>query len=129
MLSLFLAKLIGLYLILVAGAMLLNKKDISLLFGVYTKNPKAIYLTGIVDAMIGLALVLSHNIWTWDYRVVITIVGWLLLLRGAGRMLAPDAVAKSLLKFKKIGQGPILAMLVFLLLVGVYLAYMGLTLS
>lgn len=129
MLSLFLAKLIGLYLVLISGAMLLNRRDISLLFGIYTKNPKAIYMTGIVDTFAGLAIVLSHNIWAWDFRGVITFVGWMLLLRGAGRLLAPDMVAKSLTRFKKMGQGAMLVMLICVFLVGLYLAYMGFTLS
>lgn len=107
--------------------MLLNRRDISLLFGIYSKNPQAIYLTGIVDAAVGLSIVLSHNIWVWDYRVIITFVGWALLIRGIGRLLAPNMVANSLKRFQKLGEGAMLVMLVFILLVGAYLAFMGFT--
>ena len=36
-----------------------------------------IYLAGLLDADPGLALVLSHNLWAADWRVLITMFGWL----------------------------------------------------
>ena len=127
MLSLFLAKLIGIYLVLVSGTMILNKRDVALLFGIYSKNPGALYITGVVDTLIGLAIVLAHNVWVWDFRVAITLVGWMLLIRGVGRMLAPDMVMKSLGKFKRLGTGFMLSLMVVILFIGLYLAYMGFT--
>ncbi len=124
MLSIFLAKLIGIYLILVSLGMFINKKDISLLFGMYVKNPKAVYLTGLIDLFAGLAIVLSHNIWVWDYRVIITFVGWVLLFRGVGCILFPQNIAKFLKRLQKL-HAIVTGMLFVTLFVGLYLAYMG----
>jgi hypothetical protein len=49
-----------------------------------------IYLFGLIDFAGGLAIVLTHNVWVASWRVLITLLGWLLLIRGAARVLATD---------------------------------------
>ena len=122
-LSLFLAKVIGLTLILVASALVVNKKNIDLLFGLY-KHPTAVFITGILETVLGIALVLSHNIWTPDFRGIITFVGWILLLRGVGRIFFPFRVTNKLEKFRKM-ESAFTPLLIFVILIGAYLAYMG----
>jgi hypothetical protein len=43
----------------------------------------------------GLAIVLTHNVWTADWRVLITLFGWLNAIGGAVRLLAPDTVMRT----------------------------------
>ncbi len=43
----------------------------------------------------GLAIVLTHNIWTADWRVLITIFGWLNVIGGALRLFAPPFLVKA----------------------------------
>lgn len=124
-LSLFLAKVIGLVLMLVATALLLNKKNVDLLFTIYSR-PGAVFLTGILEVVLGITLILNHNVWTWDFRGVITFIGWMLLLRGLGRVFFPKQVIKWLEKFKKM-KSVLMPLLVVVFLVGAYLAYMGFT--
>ena len=50
-----------------------------------------IYLNGTVLFVTGLAIVLSHNLWTRSWPVMITLAGWVTLLGGSYRMWAPDA--------------------------------------
>ena len=38
----------------------------------------------------GLAIVLTHNVWVWGWPVIVTILGWLMMLRGAVRILVPQ---------------------------------------
>jgi len=52
-----------------------------------------------------LAIVLTHNVWVANWRVLITLIGWLMLIRGAVRILAPETImdyAKNLLRNKQI---------------------------
>ncbi len=123
--SLFLAKVIGLLLMLVACSLLINRKNIDLLFNIY-KHPEAVFLTGILETVLGIVFVLNHNVWTLDFRGIITAVGWILLVRGAGRILFPSRVTNMLEKFKKL-QSILVPLLFFVFLVGAYLAYMGFT--
>lgn len=51
-----------------------------------------IYLFGLVDFAAGLAIVLTHNVWVANRRVLIALIGWLMLVRGAVRIAAPDQI-------------------------------------
>src|SRR6185295_8531750 len=47
-----------------------------------------------------LAIVLTHNVWAGDWRILITILGWLAVIGGLFRLLAPQravAVGRTLL--------------------------------
>ena len=72
--------------------------------------------------VLGLLLVLSHNVWTTDWRVIITLVGWLTLLKGIALMLWPDRVAK--LGSSMSGTGLVIPTTIALG-VGTYLVYVG----
>lgn len=37
---------------------------------------------GYLSIFLGLASAILHNIWTWDWHVVITLIGWLALIKG-----------------------------------------------
>jgi hypothetical protein len=43
----------------------------------------------------GLAIVLAHNVWTADWRVLITLFGWLNAIGGAVRLIAPAWVMQT----------------------------------
>lgn len=51
-----------------------------------------LYLFGVLDFATGLAIVLAHNVWTANWRVLITLIGWWMLLRGTARILIPDTI-------------------------------------
>ena len=40
----------------------------------------------------GVAIVLNHNVWALEWRVIITLVGWLATLGGLMRILFPQRV-------------------------------------
>ena len=42
----------------------------------------------------GIAILIVHSVWRLDWRVLITIVGWLLTVGGAIRVLAPRFVTE-----------------------------------
>lgn len=81
--SIFLAKIVGFYLIIKLIAVWKNYDKLpSIIEGL--KNNDALRLSvGLITAILGFLIVLSHNIWTWDYRVIITIIGWLVLIKGS----------------------------------------------
>ena len=57
--------------------------------------------SGLIALVIGMVFVLAHNIWVKDWPVLITIFGWLGLLKGVSLIFAPKAMtkwSKSLLK-------------------------------
>src|ERR1700681_1263899 len=90
--SIFLAKVLGPLLLVVGGALLVNRKDLDALAQELLRSRLLLFLFGLIDLAIGLAIVLTHNVWVADWRVIITLLRLLLMVRGAIRMLIPDHV-------------------------------------
>jgi hypothetical protein len=80
--SLFLAKALGLYFSIVGAAMLVNARNIKPAIVAYMNAPAVTFLGGFMALIIGILIVLVHNIWTFDWRGVITILGWTSILKG-----------------------------------------------
>ena len=54
-----------------------------------------VYLNGTLLFVAGLAIIRAHNVWTLRWPVLITIVGWLGVVAGLGRMAAPLAAQEA----------------------------------
>jgi hypothetical protein len=83
-----------------------------------------IYLFGLLDLAAGLAIVLTHNVWTADWRVLITLIGWLSIVRGAVRILLPEQVMTFGAKMLK-HEAAITASLAVALVLGLIFMYFG----
>lgn len=121
--SIFLAKVIGLVSVISTVAVLIRYKKSLTLEEAAAKSPGVTYLTGFAILILGVLLVVSHSVWTSDWRLVITIVGWLVLLKGAGRMFFPDAVRRLIEKKRDDRRFLLGEVVVFC--VGLYLLYYG----
>ena len=90
--SLFLAKLLGPLLLVAGMGVVLNRAAYREVAEEVIETRALLYLFGIVALSAGLAIVLTHNEWVWGWPVIVTILGWLLMIRGAVRVLFPHAV-------------------------------------
>jgi hypothetical protein len=80
--STFLAKVMGLYLVIMAFVVMINKKTLFKAVKEYTQNSALLLLGGAFALILGLLVVVSHNLWVADWRVIVTIFGWLTLIKG-----------------------------------------------
>src|ERR1700674_810372 len=76
------AGLIGPTLVAVAAALLLNLGSISAVLEPLSRNPALVLIYGIFLFVAGLAIVRFHNHWVAHWSVLVTILGWLLLVGG-----------------------------------------------
>lgn len=90
--SIFLARLIGPLFLLPGIGILINPRVFRALATEVVRSVTLIYLFGLVDFAGGLAIVLTHNVWEASWRVLITVIGWALLIRGAVRIAVPDTI-------------------------------------
>jgi hypothetical protein len=90
--SIFLARLLGPLLLAVGAGVLINPKPFQTMAADVVRSVTLVYLFGLFDFAAGLAIVLTHNVWAANWRVLITVLGWLMLIRGAVRILAPEAI-------------------------------------
>ncbi len=77
-----------------------------------------IYLNGVLLFIAGLAIVKTHNIWTFNWQIIVTIVGYLGIVVGLFRMLFPQ-VQKG--KFEN--NNSILLIELLLILIGLFLTF------
>ncbi|MDJ0514103.1 MAG: hypothetical protein QNJ62_11740 [Methyloceanibacter sp.] len=90
--SIYLAKLIGPILLVVGAGLLFNKSVYREAAEDVIKSRALLYLFGATEFTAGLAIVLAHNVWAWNWSVIITLLGWLLLVRGAVRIVLPQQI-------------------------------------
>ena len=91
--SIFLAKLIGPFALALGLALVFQGTGFRAFASEFMASPALIFLSGVITLPAGLAIVLTHNVWTPDWRVVVTIVGWLAVVTGAIRMIFPQQAA------------------------------------
>lgn len=96
--TIFLAKFWG-SLFMILGAMSIGAKFLGRVIE-YTEDKTITISTGYITFLLGLATVVSHNIWVADKRVAITILGWVTLLKGIEKIGFPDRVNRKAQMFK-----------------------------
>jgi hypothetical protein len=90
--SIFLARLLGPLFLLPGIGILINPRVFRALATEVVRSVTLIYLFGLVDFAGGLAIVLNHNVWTLSWPLIVTLIGWALLIRGAVRVAVPDLI-------------------------------------
>jgi len=125
--SVFLAKVLGLYLLIMSVAMFSNMKRFKSIMN-EGNNIYFLFVTGAMAIIMGILLVVSHNIWVADYRGLITLIGWLTLIKGTVRLVFPDYALKMIKQCTQSSQAYYITDLIVFIL-GVYLTYMGFMLS
>src|SRR5688572_13508521 len=91
--SIFLAKLMGPVFLALGLALLLNGAAYQAMAKEFLASNALIFLAGLLTLTAGLAIVLTHNVWTASWRVLVTLLGWLFIVSGLIRTLAPQRAA------------------------------------
>ena len=123
--SVFLAQAFGLYFVIAGLALLLQPQAVRELIRTFSGSPANIMMGGFVSLLVGVPLVLIHNIWDGaPWQTLITIMAWLALLKGVVRIFMPDIVIRLSLG---LGRNEALTklLLVIMVLIGIYLTYIG----
>jgi len=66
----------------------------------YTEDKTITIATGYITFLLGLATVVAHNVWVWDWPVAVTILGWVTLFKGIEKIAFPLRVNKAAQLFK-----------------------------
>jgi hypothetical protein len=89
----FIARLVGPLLATIGIGLMVNPGVYRKLFEQFLAAYPFIYLSGIVLLVGGLTILNVHNVWTRDWRCLITLLGWLATIAGAFRIMAPQFFA------------------------------------
>lgn len=106
----------------VAISMLLNHRAMPAMIEQAAHQPALITLSGIATFVAGLAIVRTHNVWEFDWPVIVTVLGWLFVIGGLVRILFPTRVAAMATGFVENG-GFVIGEAIILLVLGAFLTY------
>ena len=90
--STFLAQLIGPVFVVMGVGMLICPRNYRTTAEEFLGSRALIYIAGLMALVPGLAIVLTHNVWVSDWRLIITVLGWLGVIGGVFRLLFPQQV-------------------------------------
>jgi len=121
--SVFLAKVMGIFLFLVSLGMLVHQQRYKRLMHDFLSNSSLVNFSGCVGLILGLLVLGCHNVWVSDWPVLVTIIGWIVLLQGVMRIFFPDAYSKMVKELMN-GTGYQVWSWVWLL-IGLYLVWVG----
>jgi len=96
--SIYLAKFWG-GLFMILGLLSVGAKLLGRVIG-YTEDRTVTISTGYITLLLGLITVVLHNIWVRDWKVAITILGWMTLLKGVLKIGFPGHIRKNAQMFK-----------------------------
>jgi hypothetical protein len=126
--SRYIARLMGPVMLIIGigmiGGMLTEGEAYSSLMKEFIGSRALIFITGTLALVAGLAVVNAHNLWVPDWRVIVTILGWLLIVRGVSNLVFPGTV-QTLGDRMIASHGGILAGAAVTIVLGAILSIMG----
>lgn len=121
--SIFVAQMAALLYLSIGVGMLINSDYYNQLFDQVSKDSLSMYIGGFVALIAGFTLVTYHNVWVQGWEVLVTIIGWLALIKGFLILTFPgtmQSITKSIVKPKNMGM-----ISVFVILLGLVFMYFG----
>ena len=122
----FFSSLLGLYCIAVSISILAHPQATVEIMKAIVRDPPLLYIAGLLGMTAGLAIVLSHNVWSGGaLSILVTLFGWASLIKGVLLLvLSPETESRVFIAGLGFEQHPSVYA-GFLLLIGAYLAYAG----
>jgi len=124
--SIFLAQLLGPMFVVLGIALLSKPQMFQTVLQGFIGSATLLYLAGFFGLLGGMALVLTHNVWVADWRLIITLIGWVTLVRALISIFQPQWIVGAGTAILK-QRGIFFGAAVLNLIVGLILSYFGYT--
>lgn len=119
--SVIIAQALGIFLAVTGIAMVVNGKATAGAIEESVSHKGMVFLWGLLALATGSVIVVLNNTWTSGLPLLVTILGWLAIVKGAFVLLAPGAAAALYRKFGHSGMIVFCGVVCFVL--GVVLLY------
>lgn len=88
--SLFLAQIMGLYMIIISIIMVCRRNLYQSLIRSMQEPNISLFIWGVVGLIVGILLIDIHNIWLWKPRLLITLMSWYVLVKSVLWLSIPE---------------------------------------
>lgn len=122
--SVFIARLLGPIFVVVGAALLCRAQMFRGILQEFIRSAALLYLAGFFGLLAGVALVLTHNVWDLDWRLIITLVGWITIARALISIFQPAWIVTVGTKILD-NHGIFIGAAVTNLMLGLFLSYFG----
>lgn len=119
--SIYIAQIVSVCYLVVGFGFLINANYFKKAMDEMATSHIAVYLGGIMGLVAGFVIVSIHNIWVKDWTVLITLIGWIALIKGVLLFLIPKQfMSLSQIIVKKMWFVPM-----FAIVLGLIFGYFG----
>ncbi len=94
MMAIWIAKFLGPVMLAVSIPMMLTPASLQETTRRFLANRPLLLVAGILAMTAGLAILNTHNVWAGDWTVIVTLLGWAMVLGGAFRIIAPGVAER-----------------------------------
>ena len=122
--AILIARLIGPLFAALGLGMLLNATFYAAAVGEGAHSPVLIAIAGMATLVAGLAILNAHRAWTYDWRVLVTVIGWVFIVAGLIRLILPT-LAETLAPAVYSGPAALMVAGVVVLIIGGILSFEG----
>ena len=93
----YLSRLLGVFLLVMAVSEWTQPGLLTVVAPAMVDQPALLWVSGMLTFAAGLAIVLGHNVWDDPAAAVVSLLGWMMTIKGAGLVLIPAAGWTALL--------------------------------
>ena len=121
----FLALLWGFILVIIPLSFLVNSKNTKTIFHI-VEDEKMLLLIGMISTILGIVSIVTYNIFDKSWQILITLLGWIILIKGIVLLFTPKIIVNL---YRRFGEDNILIPIKLLLtiIIGCFLLFMGFT--
>ncbi len=96
--SLVAAKILGIYLVVGGLMVIFRGKTLPHLLKDFFGHPAIVYLTGVILVTLSSLVLLQNNVWDGSWRGIVTVLSWLVLIKGLSYIFFPEMLQKMVTK-------------------------------
>jgi hypothetical protein len=122
--AILIARLVGPLFVALGLGLLLNSTFYAVAVGEGAHSPVLIAISGMATLVAGLAILNAYRAWTADWRMLVTLIGWLFVIAGLIRLILPT-LAETLAPAVYSGAAALMVAGVVVLIVGGILSFEG----
>lgn len=119
-LSIVVAKILAIFYISAGIGVLSGRVTFAQLVEDFERSPALTFVTGFFTLVLGALLVQYHNIWVMNWIVLITLIGWMSLLKGIRLIIFPRSMSAFKIWYKNSQAWGVL-----MLALGILFGYFG----
>ncbi len=93
--SIFIARLLAPFFVIGGIAFLSRPEAFRAMAREFIASRVLVYLAGVLGLLGGTTLVLTHNVWALDWRLLITLIGWTTIIRAVITIFQPQLILSA----------------------------------